>query len=81
MTEELRPLTCHRGSVAKLKRFRSVRGRYVSGDFFVILDNGDELVIPVHEGIELGAWLLSQGVQIALETAELSLDEQGRGIR
>lgn len=78
MSEELRPLTCHRGSVTKLKRFRCLRDRYVSGDFFIVLDNGDELVIPVHDGIELGAWLLSQGAQIALETAELSLDEQRR---
>lgn len=54
---------------------------FVSGDFFVRLSDGRELLIPVQQGIELGHWLASKGTQIALETAELALDSSGRGIR
>ena len=54
---------------------------FVAGDFFIPLDNDTILIIPLHQGVELGAWLISNGLQIALETAELALDKSGRGIR
>ena len=54
---------------------------FVSGDFFVRLSDGRELLIPVQQGIELGHWLVARGTQIALETAELALDSSWKGVR
>lgn len=51
------------------------RPPFVAGDFFIPLNDGKELIIPLPDGIDLAAWLLKSSVKIAVEQSEAALKE------